>query len=185
MKTIQIGPRTFQLERRTYMMGILNITPDSFSDGGKYRDMESILKRTETMLQEGADIIDVGGESTRPGYTMISEEEERSRVIPVIREIKRKFHAPVSVDTYKSAVAEEALSSGADMVNDIWGLQFDKKMARTIADHHAACCLMHNRKQAAYANFIPDCLSDLRKTVRLAEEGGIEPAKLVLDPGVG
>ncbi len=185
MKTIQIGSRNFDVENHTYIMGILNVTPDSFSDGGRYKDLESVIERAERMIKEGVDIIDVGGESTRPGYTQISDEEEIERVAPVVEEIKRNFDIPVSVDTYKPLVAREAILSGADLINDIWGLKYDADMSRIIAKGNVACCLMHNRQYTNYVDFIPDCLSDLSETIRLAENSGINCSKIILDPGIG
>ena len=182
---MQIGKYTFDTDNRCYVMGILNVTPDSFSDGGKWNDMDRAMAHAEQMIAEGATIIDVGGESTRPGYTMISDEEEISRVVPVIRELKKRFDVAVSIDTYKSGVARAAVEAGADMVNDIWGLKYDPKMADVIAETGAACCLMHNRKEADYTDFVEDMLSDLRETVDLAKKAGIAENKICLDPGVG
>lgn len=186
MKMMKIGNREFDIKDDTYIMGILNVTPDSFSDGGKFNHMEAAVEHTKQMIEEGATIIDVGGESTRPGYTMIiPDEEEISRVVPVIRAIKEKFDIPVSIDTYKSAVAEAAIEAGADLVNDIWGLKYDPKMAEVIAHHKVACCLMHNRDNMDYGNFMDDMLKDLRETVAIAKSAGIEDDKIILDPGVG
>ena len=140
-----IGNREFDTEKNTYIMGILNVTPDSFSDGGKYNGMEQALRHAQQMIAEGADLIDVGGESTRPGHVQISDEEEIARVTPVIEALKKEFDIPISIDTYKSHVAEAALQAGADLVNDIWGLKYDEKMAEVIAKSGLACCLMHNR----------------------------------------
>ena len=120
---MRIGSREFDTEHQTYIMGILNVTPDSFSDGGKYSRIDAALAHAEEMIRDGADIIDVGGESTRPGHIQITDEEEIARVVPVIEALKARFDTPVSVDTYKSAVAREALQAGADLVNDIWGLK--------------------------------------------------------------
>ena len=185
MMVMKIGNREFDIKDDTYIMGILNVTPDSFSDGGKFNHMEAAVEHTKQMIEEGAAIIDVGGESTRPGYTMIPDEEEISRVVPVIRAIKEKFDIPVSIDTYKSAVAEAAIEAGADLVNDIWGLKYDPKMAEVIAHHKVACCLMHNRNNMDYGNFMDDMLKDLRETVAIAKSAGIEDDKIILDPGVG
>ena len=132
-----IGNREFDTEKNTYIMGILNVTPDSFSDGGKYNGMEQALRHAQKMIAEGADLIDVGGESTRPGHVQISDEEEIARVTPVIEALKKEFDIPISIDTYKSHVAEAALQTGADLVNDIWGLKYDEKMAEVIAKYHA------------------------------------------------
>lgn len=178
-----IGNREFK--DRTYVMGILNVTPDSFSDGGTHNTLDTALKHTEKMINEGADIIDVGGESTRPGYTLISDDEEISRVVPVIEKIKDNFDIPISVDTYKSAVAEAAAKAGTDLINDIWGFKYDEKVAEITAKYNLACCLMHNRKEAVYNNFIEDVLSDLQESISIAEKHGVNKDKIVLDPGVG
>lgn len=178
-----IGNREFG--KHTYVMGILNVTPDSFSDGGRFNDIDRALKHTEELVNDGADIIDVGGESTRPNYTRISDSEEIERVVPVIEKIKQNFDIPVSIDTYKSAVASAAVSAGADMINDIWGLKYDGNMAKVISESGAACCLMHNRKNAQYNSFVDDVLNDLRESVEIAKRAGIQKDKIVLDPGIG
>jgi dihydropteroate synthase len=183
--TMQIGTHSFDTDHQVYVMGILNVTPDSFSDGGKWNELEAALRHTEQMIADGAAIIDVGGESTRPGYTMISDEEEIERTAPVIEAIRSRFDIPVSIDTYKSKVAEAAVNAGADLVNDIWGLKYDEKMAALIAEKKVACCLMHNRTNAEYTNFMEDLLADLRETVALAKKAGIADDKMILDPGVG
>jgi dihydropteroate synthase len=180
-----IGNRTFDTENHTYVMGILNVTPDSFSDGGKYNDLDQALRHAEEMVSDGADILDVGGESTRPGHVQITDEEEIARVVPVIRKLKETFDVPVSIDTYKSAVARAALEAGADLVNDIWGLKYDAKMAGLIAEYGAACCLMHNRDEAVYQDFLPDFMEDMRECIRLAKNAGIADDRIILDPGVG
>ena len=182
---MRIGSREFDTEHQTYIMGILNVTPDSFSDGGKYSRIDAALAHAEKMIRDGAEIIDVGGESTRPGHMQITDEEETARVVPVIEALKARFDTPVSVDTYKSAVAREALKAGADLVNDIWGLKYDPQMAGLIAESGAACCLMHNRNNTDYREFIPEFLDDMRECVRLADEAGIARDKIILDPGVG
>lgn len=178
-----IGNREFG--NHTYVMGILNVTPDSFSDGGKFNDVDRALKHTQKLINDGADIIDVGGESTRPDYTKISDDEEISRVLPVIEKIKQNFDIPVSVDTYKSKVALAAANAGADLINDIWGLKYDNNMARVICETNTACCLMHNRKNAEYKSFVDDVLNDLRETVEIAKKAGIKDDKIILDVGVG
>lgn len=182
---MKIGNKQFDIDNDTYVMGILNVTPDSFSDGGKFNELDAAIEHTGQMIEEGATIIDVGGESTRPGYTMISDEEEIDRVVPIIRAIKEQFDIPVSIDTYKSAVAEEAIMAGADMVNDIWGLKYDDRMADVIAKHGVACCLMHNRQQMDYDCFMDDMINDLQETIAIAKKAGIEDDKIILDPGVG
>lgn len=180
-----IGGREFDTENNTYIMGILNVTPDSFSDGGRYNEMDAALRHAEQLISEGADIIDVGGESTRPGHIQITDEEEILRVVPVIEAVKSRFDIPVSVDTYKSCVAEAALDAGADLVNDIWGLKYDERMATVIAERGAACCLMHNRNTAEYSDFLADFMEDMKECVRIAKRAGIADDKILLDPGVG
>lgn len=182
---IVIGNREFDVANHTYVMGILNVTPDSFSDGGKYNHLDEALFRVEQMVQEGADIIDVGGESTRPGYVMIPDEEEIERTVPVIEAIKSRFDIPVSIDTYKSKVAKANVKAGADLVNDIWGLKYDEKMAPFIAKEKIPCCLMHNRKVADYKNFIAEMKEDLKETIKIAKDAGIKKKRIILDPGVG
>lgn len=166
-------------------MGILNCTPDSFSDGGRWNGLDRALRHAEDMLRDGAAILDLGGESTRPGYTQISVQEEIDRVVPVIEAVKARFDTPVSVDTYKSGVARAALRAGADMVNDIWGLKYDPDMAPLIADSHVPCCLMQNRKEGGYQDFLGELCSDLLECAAIAENAGIPRDSIVLDPGVG
>ncbi|HIS25453.1 MAG TPA: dihydropteroate synthase [Candidatus Pullilachnospira intestinigallinarum] len=182
---MMIGNRQMDLKNHCHVMGILNVTPDSFSDGGKYNRMDAALLHAEQMVREGADVIDVGGESTRPGYQQVSIQEEIGRVAPVIEKIKERLDVPVSIDTYKAPVAEAALKAGADMVNDIWGFRADPQMAEITARYHAACCLMHNRQEAVYKNFWTDFLDDMKICVELAREAGVEEDRILLDPGVG
>lgn len=182
---MKIGDREFQTQGHTYVMGILNVTPDSFSDGGRWNEKDKALRHVEEMVAQGADVIDVGGESTRPGYTLISDEEEISRVVPMIEAIKERFDVPLSLDTYKSAVAQAGIQAGADLINDIWGLKYDDKMAAVIAKSGLPCCLMHNRKNADYQDFMQDVAADLAETIRLAENAGIADEKIIIDPGVG
>ncbi len=180
-----IGNKTFDTDTRIYIMGILNVTPDSFSDGGKFNTLDAALFQAEKMINEGADILDIGGESTRPGYIPVSEDEEIQRTAPVIEKIKHHFDIPISIDTYKSSVAEAALTAGADLVNDIWGFKHDKKIAEITASHNAACCLMHNRENTQYNNFLRDVMSDLKESIDIALDAGISKDKIILDPGVG
>lgn len=182
---MRIGNRMFHVADSTYIMGILNVTPDSFSDGGKYNDADAALRQTEKMIAEGADIIDVGGESTRPGYQKITDEEEIQRTTEIIKLIKERFNIPVSIDTYKSKVALAAIQAGADLVNDIWGLKYDEALAKVIASSGVACCLMHNRKDTNYDNFMEDVKADLRESLKIAKDAGIAENKIILDPGVG
>jgi dihydropteroate synthase len=182
---MKIGTHEFDTDNQVYVMGILNVTPDSFSDGGKWNELDAALHHTEQMIADGAAIIDVGGESTRPGYTMISDEEEIERTVPVIEAIRSRFDIPISIDTYKSKVAGAAVNAGADLVNDIWGLKYDEKMAALIAEKKVACCLMHNRTNTDYADFMEDMMTDLAETVALAKKAGIADDRIILDPGVG
>ena len=180
-----IGTREFDTDHHTYIMGILNVTPDSFSDGGKFNSLDQALVHTEQMIREGADIIDVGGESTRPGYHKISDQEEIERVVPVIEAIRKRFDIPVSLDTYKSAVAQAGLAAGADLINDIWGLKYDSHLAGVIAESGAVCCLMHNRNDTEYKDFMPELLEDMKESLKLAQGAGIMKEKIILDPGIG
>ncbi|MCM1064597.1 MAG: dihydropteroate synthase [Eubacterium sp.] len=182
---MRIGNREFETKGHTYVMGILNVTPDSFSDGGRWNDRDRALGRVEEMLREGADIIDIGGESTRPGYTPVSMEEEIARTTPMIRAVKANFDVPVSLDTYKGKVAEAGIAAGADLINDIWGLKHDDKIARVISKSGLPCCLMHNREDADYDSFYEDVAADLSESLRLAERAGIDKGRIILDPGVG
>lgn len=166
-------------------MGILNITPDSFSDGGKYNDLDQALYHVEKMITDGMDIVDVGGESTRPGYTQISAQEEIERVTPVIEAIKSRFNVPISLDTYKSEVAKAGIAAGVDMINDIWGLKYDENMAQVIAESGLPCCLSHNRKEMKYKNLIEEMFWDLEASLELASSKGIAYDKIILDPGIG
>lgn len=181
-----IGNREFDTKNGVYVMGILNVTPDSFSDGGLWTERDAALRQAGRMAEEGAAIIDIGGESTRPGHTPVSAEDEAARVLPIVEAVKRETGLPVSIDTYKAEVARAALEAGADMVNDIWGLRRDGgEMAALIAGTGAACCLMHNRERAEYADFMADMLSDLRETLAIADRAGVARSSIVLDPGIG
>lgn len=143
---MKIGNKEFVLGERTYIMGILNVTPDSFSDGGKFNELELAIKRVEEMIKDGADIIDIGGESTRPNFQVVEADEEIKRVVPIIKAIKEKFDIPISIDTYKAKTAEEAIKAGADLINDVWGFKKDKDMAKVAAKYEVPCILMHNRE---------------------------------------
>ena len=182
---IEIGNREFDVKNHTYVMGILNVTPDSFSDGGKYDQLDRALFHAQEMIDDGADIIDVGGESTRPGYTMISDEEEIERTVPVVEALKERFDIPISIDTYKSKVAKANIKAGVDLVNDIWGMKYDKDMAKLVADTKVACCLMHNRDEASYKHFMKEMIEDIKESVKIAKEAGVKNKRIILDPGVG
>lgn len=179
-----IGKKVFS-EDHTYVMGILNVTPDSFSDGGQFNSISKAIDRVAQMIEEGASIIDVGGESTRPGFEEVSVEEEIQRTAPVIEAITKRFDVPVSIDTYKAKTAEEAILAGAAMINDVWGFKKDEQMAKVAAKYDVACCLMHNRKQPVYEDFLEDLKKDLKESVQIAIAAGVRHEKIILDPGVG
>ena len=170
---------------KTYVMGILNVTPDSFSDGGKYTFIDEAIRHAVRMQEEGASIIDIGGESTRPGYTMVDVEEEISRVCPVIEKLKKEISIPVSLDTYKSQVASAGIMAGADFINDIWGLKYDSDMAKVIAKSGLPCCLMHNRNNGTIKDFWSEYIKEIKECVAIGLNAGILPEKMVIDPGVG
>ena len=182
---MKIRNTEFDVKNHTYIMGILNVTPDSFSDGGKWDTLDHAIKHVETMLADGADLIDVGGESTRPGHTPVGAQEEIERVLPVIEAIRSRFDVPISVDTYKGSVADASLKAGADLINDVWGLKYDPEMAPVIARHNAPCCLMHNKENTEYNNFLVDMLSETQECVNIARRAGIKDENIILDPGVG
>lgn len=179
-----IGNKSFNPSHEVYIMGILNVTPDSFSDGGIHSQIDKALFHVEQMIREGADLIDVGGESTRPGYDIVSIQEEIMRTAPIIEKIKANFDIPISLDTYKSEVVLANLGQ-IDMVNDIWGLKYDMNMAKVVADANLACCLMHNRQEAHYLNFFDELITDLKSSLSIAREAGIHDDKIILDGGVG
>lgn len=170
-----------------HIMGILNVTPDSFSDGGKWNQMDRALFHTEEMIRDGAEIIDIGGESTRPGYQKVTEDEEMERVVPYIRAVREKFNIPVSIDTYKAKVARAAVEAGAGLINDIWGFKGDPKMAETAAALRVPCCVMHNRNLEThpYHNLMEDVLNDLKESIRLGLDAGVRPEHIITDPGIG
>ncbi len=181
---MKIGNKEFNINS-TYIMGILNITPDSFSDGGSFTTLDSALFQAEKLIKDGADILDIGGESTRPGYDMISVQEETDRILPVIEAIKSRFNIPVSVDTYKGKVAETAISAGADMINDIWGLKYDPTMSSVIAKADIPVCIMHNRNNSEYKDLIKDVIFDLKESIDIALSAGISKDNIIIDPGIG
>ncbi len=179
-----IRNKNFDIKNGFYIMGILNVTPDSFSDGGKFDTLDKAMFQAEKMIAQGADIIDVGGESTRPGHIQISIQEEIDRVAPVLEKIRENFDVPVSLDSYKSEVISANIDK-IDLVNDIWGLKYDDKMAGIIADSNLPCCLMHNRHDKDYGNFFDDFLADMQGSVDIALNAGILPENIILDGGVG
>ena len=182
---MKIGNKEFNLGERTYVMGILNATPDSFSDGGKFNDVEHALKHAEELIKNGADIIDIGGESTRPNFEPVGVDEEISRVVPIIKAIKEKFDIIISIDTYKAKTAEEAIKAGADIINDVWGFKKDKDMAKVAAKYNVPCILMHNRENKPYTNLMSDIIVDLAESIDIAIKAGVSRDNIILDPGIG
>lgn len=185
MATIRIQGKQYNLADRTLVMGILNVTPDSFSDGGRFYDPGAAVKHAVRMVEEGADIIDIGGESTRPGAKPVPAEEEAARVIPVVRAVAVAVPVPVSIDTYKASVASKALEAGAAMLNDVWGGKKDSAMIKLAASANVPICLMHNRAEAVYTDLMAEVKSDLLESVELALRAGVKEENIILDPGIG
>ena len=186
------GGRTLELGARTLVMGIINVTPDSFSDGGVLADAAGAIDAGVRMVEQGADLLDVGGESTRPGAQPLGLEDERRRVLPVIEGLAGRVTVPVSVDTYKAAIADAALSAGASMVNDISGLRYEPALGAVVARHRAAIVLMHTRgrsnamyEQASYHDVVGEVLDELRESLAFATGAGIPADRIILDPGLG
>lgn len=184
-KPLVLNGITLDYTKETFIMGILNVTPDSFSDGGKYNSVEAALEQAKKMVADGAKIIDVGGESTRPGYERISDEEEIARVVPVIKALVREVPAIISIDTYKSAVARAAIEAGAHMINDIWGAKADPEMALVAAYYHVPIILMHNRTNQIYKNYWNDFKSDIEESISIVKKVGVPDEHIILDPGIG
>lgn len=179
------GPYRLPLGRRTLVMGILNVTPDSFSDGGSYTDVERAVAHAQKMVEEGADILDIGGESTRPGAAPVELQEELDRVLPVVRALADSCKVPISIDTYKAEVARQAIEAGAHIINDVWGAKKDPDMARVAAEYEVPIILMHNRPEPVYSDFFQDVLNDLRESVSIAKNAGVPDHRIILDPGIG
>ena len=190
--TIPLGGKILNLAKKTAIMGILNVTPDSFYDGGRYTCQDEALRRVEQMIEEGADIIDVGGESTRPGSERVSPKEEIKRVIPIIEKIRENFDVPISIDTYKAEVARQAIEAGANMVNDISGLRFDPKLKEVVAKCDVPVVIAHIKgtpkdmqDNPQYRCLMGEIISYLREGIKMAEEAGISSDKIIIDPGIG
>lgn len=182
---MRIGNKEYELGKRTYIMGILNVTPDSFSDGGKFNEIDAAVNQARKLIEDGADIIDIGGESTRPGAEYVTEEEEIKRVVPIIKAIKEKLDVTISIDTYKAKTAEEAIKAGADIINDIWGAKYDKNMAKIAAKYNTPIILMHNRENKPYENLMEDVVRDLQESIDIALKAGVKKENIILDPGIG
>ncbi|MBG9797567.1 dihydropteroate synthase [Brevibacillus laterosporus] len=183
--SLSCGTYNLPLHERTLIMGILNVTPDSFSDGGHYNQLDAAIRHAERLVKDGADIIDVGGESTRPGSQLVSAEQELERIIPIIERLSRDIDVPISVDTYKARVADEALRAGAHIINDVWGAKKDSEMAAVAAKWNVPIILMHNREQMEYQDFFLDYIEDLQESIQLALAAGVSEEMIVLDPGIG
>ncbi|MBW7477431.1 dihydropteroate synthase [Paenibacillus oenotherae] len=180
------GGVKLELGHRTLIMGILNTTPDSFSDGGRFLEIEAAVQHARAMVADGVDIIDIGGESTRPGGEKVGLEEELRRVLPVIRAIRQELpDTAISIDTYKAETARQALEAGAHIINDVWALQADEDMASVAAAYGCPVILSHNRHDRNYADFIPDVIADLRSSIGTALAAGVAAEQIWLDPGIG
>ncbi|MEG6575247.1 MAG: dihydropteroate synthase [Caldibacillus debilis] len=171
--------------KKTYVMGILNVTPDSFSDGGLYNELDKGLAHAAEMVSDGADIIDIGGESTRPGHTPVPAEEEIRRILPFIEEMSKRISVPISVDTYKAETAERALKAGAHIINDVWGAKKDPEIADVAARYEVPIILMHNRDNMDYESLMRDVLYDLYESINIAKKRGVRDSQIILDPGIG
>ena len=182
---MRIRKNEFNTENQVYIMGILNVTPDSFSDGGKFNTINNAVKQALRMEREGASLIDVGGESTRPGHESVSADEEISRVVPVITELKKNLSIPISIDTSKAAVAVKALNAGASLLNDVWGFRKDRDISAVAADFGVPCCLMHNRESTVYHDFLSEIKDDLKISIDIALRAGVSEDSIIIDPGIG
>ncbi|MDK8643274.1 dihydropteroate synthase [Niallia taxi] len=185
MKEIHCGKYRLPFNEKTLIMGILNVNPDSFSDGGKYNNLDKALKHAVEMVENGADILDIGGESTRPGYIEITAEEEIERVVPIIELLSKEVDVPISIDTYKAIVARSAMAAGAHIINDIWGAKREPEIATVAADYDAPIILMHNRNDQDYQSFIDDVLADMKESINISLKAGVNKDKIILDPGIG
>ena len=170
---------------KTFVMGILNVTPDSFSDGGRYSGVEQAVAQAEKLVEDGADIIDIGGESTRPGAAFVEAEEEQRRILPVLEALRDRIGVPISVDTYKASTAEAALGAGADIINDVWGAKADSDIARVAAEYDVPIILMHNRDNTEYQELMPDMIQDVYESIAICEQAGVKEDRIILDPGIG
>ncbi len=182
---MKIGTKELNFYNNSYIMGILNVTPDSFSDGGKYVIIDEARRQVRKMIEEGAAIIDIGGESTRPGHEEVSSEEEIERVVPVVKMIAEEFDIIISVDTSKASVAEASIRAGAHMINDVWGLKKDPDMAKVITKYRVPVCIMHNRENDVYNDLIMDIVMDLGESIKIALDHQIARDKIIIDPGIG
>ncbi|WP_025783725.1 dihydropteroate synthase [Sporosarcina sp. D27] len=182
----RLGGTDIDFSKETIVMGILNVTPDSFSDGGQYSQTDAALRRATEMMKDGAKIIDIGGESTRPGHTPVSLEEELERTIPVVEVLAKELDCAISIDTYKATVAEEAMKAGAHIINDVWGAKREPRIAEVANQYGAPIILMHNREQAIYeGDFGDELLADIQESIAIARNAGVADRNIWLDPGIG
>ncbi|WP_142338320.1 dihydropteroate synthase [Bacillus thuringiensis] len=182
---LRCGEYTLNLNEKTLIMGILNVTPDSFSDGGSYNEVDAAVRHAKEMQGEGAHIIDIGGESTRPGFAKVSVEEEIKRVVPMIQAVSKEVKLPISIDTYKAEVAKQAIEAGAHIINDIWGAKAELKIAEVAAHYDVPIILMHNRDNMNYRNLMADMIADLYDSIKIAKNAGVRDENIILDPGIG
>lgn len=185
IKPLICGNYELPIQNETIVMGILNVTPDSFSDGGRYNEIELAIQHAKKLIADGAKIIDVGGESTRPGAATVDEDEELRRVIPIIKALSKEIDVPISIDTYKSEVAKQAVEAGATIINDVWGAKKDPKIAEVAAAYNVPICLMHNRTDENYYSLMSDLVCDLVESINIAKRAGVKDEMIILDPGVG
>ncbi len=177
--------KTYDLNERTHIMGILNVTPDSFSDGGSFNTINKAVEHAVKMEEQGADIIDIGGESTRPNHEPVSQEEEIKRVVPIIKAVKEKIKIPISIDTYKAETAKAAIEAGADIINDVWGAKKEPAIAQVASEYQVPIILMHNRTDLDYNNIIEDMLNDIQESIDIALQAGVLDHNIIIDPGIG
>jgi dihydropteroate synthase len=185
IRQLQCGPYTLKLGEKTLVMGILNVTPDSFSDGGCFNTVDKAVEQAKRLVAEGADLLDIGGESTRPGAEPVPLDEELQRVIPVIEALRGEVSVPISIDTYKAEVARQALQAGAHIINDVWGFQQDPTIAQVAAYYDCPVFLMHNRRDRNYTDLVADVKTDLLASVAIAKRACIREEQIILDPGFG
>src|SRR5690625_3776796 len=182
---LKTATKTYDLAERTHIMGILNVTPDSFSDGGNYTSLERAVKQAIEKEKQDADIIDIGEESTRPNHKAVSLDEELSRVIPMIKAVKSAINIPISIDTYKAEVAKQAIEAGADIINDVWGAKREPEIAAVAASYQTPIILMHNRTNMDYTDVMEDMKKDLYKSIEIALSANVAENNIILDPGIG
>ncbi|WP_186575881.1 dihydropteroate synthase [Aquibacillus kalidii] len=184
-KWLTTNVKRYNLDRKTLVMGILNVTPDSFSDGGNFNEIDAAVEQAIHLEKDGADIIDVGGESTRPGHQPVSLQEELDRVLPIIKALHGKINIPISIDTYKAEVARQAVLAGAAIINDIWGAKKEPEIAEVAASFHVPIILMHNRTDTSYTSIMDDMKADFMESIAIAINAGVEQNNIILDPGIG